>query len=1267
MSGFVHLHVHSEYSLLDGAAKIEELAAEAARLGMPALALTDHGAMYGAVPFYKACLKHGIKPILGCEVYVAAGSMRDKLSRQEQKTYHLILLAKNQIGYENLMELVSRGHLEGFHYKPRIDFALLSRYAEGLIALSSCLGGEIAQHLVHDRYEDAKKTALRYKELFGDDYYLELQDHGMLEQLKANQGIVRLASETGIPLVATNDVHYIHREDHEVQDILICIGTGKTVDDESRLKFHSDRMYFRTEEEMRELFQYAPEAVDHTLRIADSCNLELSLGKSVLPEFGPLPEGRTASSYLEELCGKGLLERYSSLAEWQDPAWREQAEQRLRYELEVIDRMGYSDYFLIVWDFIRFSHQKGIAIGPGRGSSAGSIVAYVLRITDVDPIRYKLLFERFLNPERVSMPDIDIDFSDERRDEVIEYVVSKYGRERVAQIITFGTMAAKAAIRDVGRVLNLPYQDVDRTAKLIPNQLGITLEDALRLSPELYKQSVQNPKIAKLLELARRVEGMPRHASTHAAGVVISKEPLTRYVPLQAGTEDAPLTQFTMENLEAVGLLKMDFLGLRTLSIIERTQNWLREATGEPVRFSEVPDNDLLTYELLGRGDTTGVFQLESAGVRRVLRELKPTEFEDVISVLALYRPGPMEFIPKYISGKHGHIQVEYPHPSLEPILQDTYGIIVYQEQIMQIASRMAGFSLGEADLLRRAVSKKKREVLDQERRHFVAGSSKLGYTEEEANRVYDMIVRFADYGFPRAHATAYGVLAFQTAYLRAHHPVIFMASMLTAVMGSHRKVAEYVDDCRRQGIEVLSPDINESGIVFTPVPGAVPERKTERGPGATEAGPESGADHEVGAGPELGYESGADHESESNSASELGAAGQRPAGPKAGIGRIRFGLGAVKNVGTQAIESIMKERRDGGQFENLLDFCRRVDLRVCNKRVIESLIQAGAMDGLPGHRAQLLAMLEETVEAALKWKKEREDLQLHLFGFTEEANWRIEYPEIRPYSSSQQLELERELLGLYLSGHPLDAYEEQFSAMGAVPLYQLEELPDQSEVLTAGRVITLKTIVTKKGQPMAFAELEDRIERVELVLFPETWRRCASFVEKGSLLAVQAKVQQQDEDEGVKLLGEQLALLDEKFDPVAFARWRGRSQGRAAGTHAPVMRERSSGGNENASGAARKPVPQRPGPADATKITSSTSTRRQRLFVRIVEAREQAGVLPELQALLKSSPGPVQTVLFYERGQRTLALSDQYSVKPSPDLVRRIDELLGPGSAKVK
>ncbi|MED5020641.1 DNA polymerase III subunit alpha, partial [Paenibacillus chibensis] len=1075
MSSFVHLHVHSEYSLLDGAARISDLVRAAAENGMKALALTDHGVMYGTVPFYKACRSAGIKPIIGCEAYLTAGSRKERGSRKDQPIYHLILLAKNETGYRNLMKLCSIGHLEGYHYKPRIDMEALKAHHEGMICLSACLGGEVPQHLLHGRTEEARRAAIRYRDIFGEDFYLELQDHGIPEQKRVNPQLIELAEELGVQLVATNDVHYLNREDAAMQDVLICIGTGKTVEDEGRLQIPTDQLYFKSGEEMARLFPHVKQALDNTAVIADKCNLELEFGRSILPEYRPIPDGMDSAQYLRSLCQEGLVRRYEKTELWSEPKSREELDARLDYELEVIGSMGFSDYFLIVWDFIAYAHRQGITTGPGRGSSAGSLVAYVLEITNVDPIKYHLLFERFLNPERVTMPDIDIDFNDERRDEVIRYVVQKYGSEHVAQIITFGTMAARAAVRDVGRALNVPYGDVDKAAKLIPGAHGISIKRALELSEELEKNYRQNAKIRELLDMAMKVEGMPRHASTHAAGVVISRDPLTDAVPLQEGSEQTALTQYSMENLESIGLLKMDFLGLRTLSIIERCMNWIREMTGNAPDFLTIPDNDGKTYGMLGNGDTTGVFQLESAGMRRVLKDLKPSVFEDIISVLALYRPGPMEFIPKFIQTKHGQAQADYPHEDLKPILQDTYGIIVYQEQIMKIASLMAGFSLGEADLLRRAVSKKKREVLDQERSHFVAGSLKQGYTEDEANRVYDMIVRFADYGFPRAHAAAYGVLAFQTAYLKAHYPVQFMASMLTAVMGSHRKVAEYVVECRRMDIHVLPPDVNESGVLFTPV----------------------------------------------------AAGAERPEAVEyAGPGHIRFGLGAIKNVGTQAVENMMLVREEK-PFESLLDFCRRIDLRVCNKRVIESLIQAGAFDSLPGHRAQLLAMLDETVEAAVKWRKEREDLQIQLFDFVETPNWDIEYPEIPAFSAGAQLELERELLGLYLSGHPLDDYDEALNGPGIDHLMDLEEAADESYTVVAAMVISVKTITTKQGKAMAFMEVEDQIERCEVVLFPEVWKRSSRYIDKGALLALRAKVQQQDE--GFKLLAEDVMPLDEQ------------------------------------------------------------------------------------------------------------------------------------------
>ncbi|RKP54951.1 DNA polymerase III subunit alpha [Cohnella endophytica] len=1204
MCDFVHLHVHSEYSLLDGAARIKEMAAKAAELGMKSLALTDHGVMYGAVPFYKACLEHGIKPIIGMEAYMTGGSRHERQSRKEQPIYHLTLLAKNETGYRNLMKLTSIGHLEGFYYRPRIDFEVLTEYAEGLVCLSGCMSSELSRKLMDDDYEAAKETASRYRQLFGDDYYLEIQDHGILEQKKLTANVIKLSEELGIPLVATNDSHYVGDDDHSLQDVLLCIGTGKTIDDPDRFKISTNQLFLKTGDEMAGLFRHVPEAIANTVKIADSISLELEFGKHILPAFSPLPEGQSAASYLKELCGKGLLARYRSLPEWEEPAFRKVAEDRLNYELRVIGEMGFDDYFLIVWDFIRFAHENGIVTGPGRGSSAGSLVAYSLRITDVDPIKHKLLFERFLNPERVTMPDIDIDFSDERRDEVIRYVVAKYGAEHVAQIITFGTLAARAAVRDVGRVLNLPFGDVDKTAKLIPAAPGMSIERAMKESSEFKALAEGGTRAAELIAMARRVEGMPRHASTHAAGVVISSDPLTDYVPLQEGTDGVPLTQYSMENLEAVGLLKMDFLGLRTLSIIERSLASIKEQTGRELRWEEVSYEDGPTYELLGRGDTTGIFQLESTGVRRVLKEMKPNSFEDIVSVLALYRPGPMEFIPQFIRAKHGLVEVEYPHRNLEPILSDTYGIIVYQEQIMQIASTMAGFTLGEADLLRRAVSKKKREVLDEQRKFFVKGSLTLGYDEETANGVYDLIVRFADYGFPRAHAAAYAVLAFQTSYLKAHYPVAFMASMLTSVVGNQRKTAEYVDECRRMGIPVRKPDVNESGVLFTPI-----------------------------------LPSGSDEDSDN-----------------ANVGAIRFGLAGVKNVGTQAIDSILKERQDG-PFESLSDFCRRVDPRVCNKRVVESLVQAGALESLPGHRSQQLAALEPTLAAAAAWRKEREELQIELFDFEESPNWNIELPNVPPYSQTQMLELERELMGLYLSGHPLDAYDELMEELRLDRLVDIADSADGATVFTAGMIVSLKPFVTKKGQAMAFLEIEDRIMGAELVAFPTVWSKAAAIAKKGALILVRAKVQQGDED--YKLLADDIFPLDAADLRSQVERLRRFVQG--------GLRSGYASSNASQGYKSRMPSTRPQAVSQSQPPKQETPPVPQRVYIRIDEPHEKPATLIRLKLLLKSHPGELPTVLRYERERRTVALSDEYKVDPTPELVEEMEKLLGTGSIRAK
>ncbi|MFC5704308.1 DNA polymerase III subunit alpha [Cohnella faecalis] len=1192
MCGFVHLHVHSEYSLLDGAARIKEMTARAAELGMTSLALTDHGVMYGAIPFYKACKERGIKPIIGMEAYISAGSRHEKVSRKEQPIYHLTLLAKNEAGYRNLMKLSSIGHLEGFYYKPRIDFDALKEHAEGLIVLSGCLASELSQLLLAGRYEDAKSTALRYRQLFGDDYYLEIQDHGILDQKKVTADVLRLAEETGIPLVATNDSHYLCEEDSALQDVLICIGTGKTLEDTDRLKMTTTQLYMKSGEEMAALFRHVPEAVANTAAIADKCSLDIDFGRHILPSFSPLPEGKTAAAYLAALCEEGLAARYEGTEEWRDGKFRDTAVNRLRYELDVIGRMGFDDYFLIVWDFIRFARESDIATGPGRGSAAGSLVAYSLRITDVDPLKYKLLFERFLNPERVTMPDIDIDFSDERRDEVIRYVKTKYGSDHVAQIISFGTLAARAAVRDVGRVLNVPYGDVDKAAKLIPGMPGMSIERAAKESTEFRALSEGGGPTGELVAMARRVEGMPRHASTHAAGIVMSPTPLTDYVPLQEGTDGVPLTQYSMEHLEAVGLLKMDFLGLRTLSIIERAMRWIREETGRELRWEDVPYDDPATYALLGRGDTTGIFQMESAGVRKVLKDMKPSTFEDIVSVLALYRPGPMEFIPQFIRAKHGQAEVVFPHPSLEPILADTYGIIVYQEQIMQIASGMAGFSLGEADLLRRAVGKKKREVLDEQREHFVRGSLEQGHGEEAANRVYDLIVRFADYGFCRAHAAAYAVLAFQTAYLRAHYPVPFMASMLTAVIGNQRKTAEYVDDCRKMGIPVLPPDVNESGVLFTPVRGEA----------------------------------------------------------------IRFGLAAVKNVGTQAIDSLLRERSEQ-PYDSLTDLCRRVDPRACNKRVVESLLLAGALDTLPGHRAQLLAALDETVEAAAAWRKEKEELQIELFDFGDSPNWIVDLPEVAPFTAQQTLELERELMGLYLSGHPLDAFDGLMDELKLDRLMDMTDAQDGATVLTAGMIVSLKPFVTRKGQQMAFLEMEDRIMGTELVAFPTVWKNASSFVKKGSLVLVRAKVQQGDDD--FKLLADDILPLEAPDLTRQVERLR-QLRGRISGVDA--------GARPSREGAGAKPSQDGGLESAATSMEADAlEGGMQRVYIRIDSTREQTALLTRLKALLSSHSGPLQAVLIYERGRRTVALSDDLRVRPSPELFGAIEALMGEGSVRVK
>lgn len=1196
---FVHLHVHSEYSLLDGAASIDRLVQAAADQGMKALALTDHGVMYGAIAFYKACLAHNIKPIIGCEVYFTAGSRFETGNRKDNPIYHLILLAQNEVGYRNLMQLVSIGQLEGMHYKPRVDIESLTKYNEGIICLSACLGGEINQHLLHSNVTEARLAAERYLSIFGDRFYLELQDHGLLEQKRVNVQLIELAELLNIELVATNDVHYLNQADAHIQDVLICIGTGKTLKDDQRLKMPTDQLYLKSGEEMASLFAHVPQAIVNTNVIAERCDLQLSLGRADLPSFWPIPENSSSADYLKQLCVEGLTERYSTLTAFkEDEAYRLELKSRLEYELSIIERMGFSDYFLIVWDFIRFAREKGIRVGPGRGSAGGSLVAYTLFITDVDPIKYKLFFERFLNPERVSMPDIDIDFDDERRDEVIHYVVAKYGEEHVAQIITFGTLAAKAAIRDVGRVLSSPFQEVDKVAKLIPNQVGITLAKAFLATPALQQLVEQSASIKELYSTASAVEGKPRHTSTHAAGVVISAQPLTNYTPLQAGSEHIPLTQYSMEHLESLGLLKMDFLGLRTLSILERAHKWVKLIYGFDVDFSKIGDDDAKTYQMLSHGETTGVFQLESTGVRKVLKDLKPNTFEDIVSVLALYRPGPMEFIPKYIEGKHNKIHVEYPDDSLRHILQDTYGIIVYQEQIMQIASTMAGFTLGQADLLRRAVSKKKREVLDEQRAHFVSGSEKLGHSREVANSVYDMIVRFADYGFNRAHAVAYGVLAFQTAWFKAHYPEIFLASMLASVAGNMNKTAEYVAECIKMNIAVLPPCINESSYYFTP---------TENG--------------------------------------------------------IRFGLSAIKNVGTQAIESILKARKDG-PFNSFIDFCKRIDLRVVNKRVLESLILAGALDNMDGHRAQHYAVIEDMLEAVGKWKKQKEELQIELFGFDEVQNWSVELPQIRPFTMSEQLEHEYELLGLYLSGHPTDQFKDYYKLDELDTLHLMEEKSDGQKLVLAIRIANVRPYTSKAGKAMAFLEVDDRFLRVEAVMFNRTWTKWSQQLKSDQLAIALCTLQKQDDT--IKLLVDDLAIHNQ--DNISYVQQMlNRFVNQARRT------------NEQQQGQTTVPLIKTTAKKAEVEDVAKHSSRSkmvaekldvkdgQKLYLKISGEKEQSSIMERVHTLIHKHSGEIPVILYYESTGKIVALSEKYKVDPTPVLIEQLQFILGAGSVRAK
>ncbi|CEO35092.1 DNA polymerase III subunit alpha [Paraclostridium sordellii] len=1073
---FVHLHVHTEYSLLDGFSRVKNLVARAKELNMSAVAITDHGCMFGAIDFFKVAKAEGIKPIIGCEVYTAPRSMRDKDPNYDKSQGHLILLAKDMQGYQNLIKLVSEAYVQGFYYKPRVDIDEISKYSEGIIALSACLAGDVSQALMNRNYEKAKSIALRYKEIFGEDnYYIEIQDHNLPEQKEVNSELIKLSKEIGVGLVATNDVHYVRKEDSKIHDILMCIQMGKTVNDPARMRFGSDEFYLKSRQEMESVFPDVQEALDNTVKIAQRCNVEFDFNTIHLPQYD-VPSGYTPNEYLRMLCFKGLKERYENPSK--------EILDRLEYELGVIEKMGYVEYFLITWDFINFARENSIMVGPGRGSAAGSIVSYTLYITDIDPIKYSLLFERFLNPERISMPDIDIDFCYERREEVIDYVKRKYGDDHVAQIITFGTMGAKAAIRDVGRVLDVSYNKVDNIAKEIPFALGMTIDKALDTNPNLRKLYEEDGETKEIIDVSRKIEGMLRHASTHAAGVVISKKPIDEYVPLYKH-QDAITTQFTMTTLEELGLLKMDFLGLRTLTVIRDALDLIEKNHNVKINFSTMEYDDPKVYELLASGNTLGVFQLESAGMRSFMKQLKPDNFEDIVAGISLYRPGPMDSIPNYINNKNNPEHVEYLHEKLKPIMEVTYGCLVYQEQVMQVVRDLGGYSYGRSDLVRRAMGKKKMDVMEKERQYFIHGKFddngeleiegcvRNGVPEDIGNKIFDDMIDFAKYAFNKSHAAAYGVLAYETAYLKAHYPVEFMAALITSVMGNTDKVVEYIRECNNLKIDVLKPDINKSFTKFS-----------------------------------------VEHNS------------------------IRFGLAAVKNVGVNVLNNIIAEREAGGEFKDFNEFCKRLDSKDSNKRIIESLIKCGAFDEMGDNRASLLLGYEKLLESISMDRKKNLAGQVSLFdgfGMDESMSNDIQnmytLPKVNELEEKERLYLEKEVLGMYVSGHPLSQYKEELKKNTTINNADLNDLKDdyvsylnlnEKEVVMGGIIVNKTIRTTKRNDLMAIIELEDLYGVIEVIVFPQVLQKYNTIIQEDKIIYVEGRLSIK-EDENAKLIAREI------------------------------------------------------------------------------------------------------------------------------------------------
>ncbi|MDR1603636.1 MAG: DNA polymerase III subunit alpha [Gracilibacteraceae bacterium] len=1162
--GFVHLHVHTEYSLLDGAAGIDKLVRRAKELGMEALAITDHGVMYGVIDFYRACRAQGIKPIIGCEIYVAPYSRYEKTPGRDDKNYHLVLLAETDEGYRNIVRIVSRAHLEGFYYKPRADKELLREYSAGVICLSACLAGEVAELLTAGDGAGAERAAREYLDIFGPgNYFLELQDFGAEEQLRVNAGLRDLSARTGIPLVATNDLHYVRREDAFAQDVLMCIQMNKTLSDKSRLTFSSQEFYLKSREEMEKMFGREPRVLDVTEEIAARCQVEFTFGAYHLPDF-TTPEGFSHDDWLARLCREAFPRFY--------PAGEAAERERLEYELGVIRSMGFSGYFLIVADFCRYAREQGVTVGPGRGSAAASMVAYLLEITAIEPLRFDLLFERFLNPERISMPDIDIDFDPEGREKIISYVREKYGEDRVCQIITFGTMGARAVLRDVGRVLGLPLALVDKTAKAVPSRIGpgqtaVKLEDALRYSPELKRLVEEDTDVRRLYDIALTLEGMPRHASTHAAGVVIAPSPLTDFLPLQRSSDGVPMTQFPMNTVESLGLLKMDFLGLRNLTIITKALALVRENRGIEIDIAKLPLDDKATYALLAEGDASGVFQLESDGIRNVLRELRPTGFEDIIAVIALYRPGPMEQIPEYIRRKHGAAPVTYLHPALEPILAGTYGIIVYQEQVMEIARVLGGYSLGRADLLRRAMSKKKAEVMEQERRNFIyglkeddgkelaPGALKLGLSQREATAIFDLMEKFANYGFNKGHATAYALLSYETAYLKANYPLEFTASLLSAAMGSPDKVAQYIMEARARGIAVMPPDVQRSGSDFTTEDGA-----------------------------------------------------------------IRFGLAAVRNVGAQVVEMILAER-GRKPFASFFDAVIRLGPRVLNKRVLESLIKAGAFQSL-ANRAQALQAMDEALDLAQRRHLERQSGQMSFFDLWPQADRSEEgaLPDLAEIPAEDILKLEKEYIGLYLTAHPLSAHLTALQGQTAGTIAACLAGEEEGKVVLGGIVTRCRQNLTKRGEMMATFVLEDMSGEIEVLIFPRVYARMATVPANDAVVLVSGRYYANEEEK--KLFAEQIRPLSESAPPPA--------------------------------------APRRPG--DEANAAG-------KLFLRVRECRSPDDLAPEqrerLTAALTAYPGRIPVLLYVEESGKTYAWNGGLTVRRAEGLEAELNACLGAGNVR--